>query len=366
MVSHTELKVRPLSRRVRTAALLSVLLVASCWAANAENILPKSFAGWTQFATPSVIAKPEQADSAYPAVLNEYGFTGGEAATYTRPDGRTLSIKAARFKDATGASGAFTFYRRPEMNTERIGTKAASANERVLFFRDNLLVEAKFDRLTAMSAAELRELAASLPEVKGPTAQLPSLWAYLPKEHAQENSAKYVLGPQALVASQIGLPADAVGFDFEPEILAQNYSTPDGPVRLILVEYPTPQIATERLKAFQAAGSTPVRRTGPILIVESGATGSSEAKDLLNSVNYEAEITWNEATSVAKKDNVGNLLIAVFGLIGILLLIGLIFGVFLGGIRVLVSKYFPGTVLDVPENVEILQLHLDDHPGSNK
>jgi hypothetical protein len=354
------------ARGVRAAGLLCVLVASSCWAANAETILPKSFAGWTQAGAPSVISKPEQADSAYPAVLNEYGFTGGETATYTRDDGRTLTIKAARFKDATGASGAFTFYRQPTMNAERIGTKAASANERVLFFRDNVLVEAKFDRLTAMSAAELRELAAALPELKGPAAQLPSLWAYLPKEHAQENTARYLLGPQALAASQTPLPAEALGFDFEPEILTQNYTTSDGPVTLMLVEYPTPQIATDRLKAFQAAGSLPVRRTGPILVIESGATGSSEAKDLLNAVNYEAEITWNEATSIAKKDNVGNLLIAVFGLIGILLLIGLVFGVFLGGIRVLVSKYFPGTVLDVPENVEILQLHLDDHPGPNK
>jgi len=347
--------------------ILWLLVVGIASVAAAQNVLPKSFAGWTQAGAPTVITKPEQADGAYPGVLNEYGFSDAETAIYTRPDGRTLAVKAARFKDATGASGAFTFYRRPEMNAERIGTKAASANERVLFFRDNVLVEAKFDRLTTMSAAELRELAAALPEVKGPAAMLPNLWDYLPKQHAQENSAKYVLGPQALAALQIPLTVDAVGFNFEPEILTQTYSTSDGPLTLMLVEYPTPQIAIERLKAFQnSAPSLPVRRTGPILILESGATGSSEAKDLLNAMNYEAEITWNEATSISKKDNIGNLLLAVFGLIGILLLIGLVFGVFLGGIRVLISKYFPGTVFDVPENVEILQLHLDDHPTSNK
>lgn len=353
-------------RAAKLVWLCALVIVLVCSAAG-QNLLPHSFAGWTQSGNAAVLGNAEQADSAYPGVLNEYGFTDAETATFTRADGRTLTIKAARFKDATGASGAFTFYRQPEMNTEKIGTKAASANERVLFFRDNVLVEAKFDRLTAMSAAELRELAAALPEVKGPASQLPSLWAYLPKEHAQENTAKYLLGPQALAALRLPLSIDAVGFNFDPEILTETYSTSDGPLTMILVQYPTPQIATERLKVFQSsAASLPMRRTGPIIIVESGATGNSEAKDLLNAVNYEAEITWNEATSVAKKDNVGNLLVAVFGLIGILLLIGLVFGVFLGGIRVLVSKYFPGTLLDVPENVEILQLHLDDHPSSNK
>src|SRR5215469_11339710 len=139
-------------------ALLVLLSVAAC-ATAADNILPKSFAGWTQTGDVKVVTKPEQVDAAYPAVLNEYGFTRAEIATYTRPDGRTLTIKAAQFKDATGAYGAFTFYRSPEMKTEQIGTKAGSANQRILFFRSNVLVDATFDRITGMSAAELRELA---------------------------------------------------------------------------------------------------------------------------------------------------------------------------------------------------------------
>ncbi len=102
------------------------------------------------------------------------------------------------------------------------------------------------------------------------------------------------------------------------------------------------------------------RRTGPILVIESGNVANTEARNLLNAVNYEAEITWNEATSVSKRDNIGNLLMAVFGLIGILLVIGTIFGVFFGGFRVLMTRFFPGTFLDLPENVEIVQLHLDD------
>jgi len=336
-------------------------------AAAAQSILPKSFAGWIEASNPAVISQSRQFDSANAPVLNEYGFGKGETATYARPDGRKLTIKAAEFKDATGAYGAFTFYRGPEMKVERIGTKAASANERILFFRSNVVVDAAFDRITGMSAAELRELAGMLPEAKGTAENLPNLPEYLPKKDAEENSAKYILGPVALAADKTPLPADSVGFNFEPEILAQSYTTSDGPLILMLIQYPTPQIATERLRAFQAANTSnalAMRRTGPILVIESGNVSSDEARTLLNSVNYEAEVTWNEATSVSKKDNIGNLLLAIFALIGILLLIGLVFGVFLGGIRVLASKYMPGTVLDLPENAEILQLHLDDHPTS--
>jgi len=357
-------------KRILKAMLLLTLLATLVCMASGQVLLPQSFAGWTRTGDVKTVTQPEQADAAYPAVLNEYGFSEAETATYTRPDGRKLTVKAARFKDATGAYGAFTFYRDPAMKSEQIGTKAASANQRILFFRSNVLVDAAFDRITGMSAAELRDLAGMLPEAKGQASNLPNLPDYLPKQDAIENSAKYILGPQALAATQTPLSAELAGFKWEPEILTQNYSTPDGPVTLMLVEYPNPQIAIERLRAFQASNSSAasfaVRRTGPILVAETGNTTSSDAKTLLNSVNYEAEVTWNEATSMSKRDNIGNLLMAVFGLIGILLLIGVIFGVFFGGIRVLISRYFPGTVFDVPENVEILQLHIGDQSNPNK
>ena len=347
-----------------------VLCAALVSASAAQNILPKSFAGWMQVGEVKTATKADQVDAAYPGVLNEYGFADAETATFSRPDGRKLTIRAARFKDATGAYGAFTFYRDPAMKTERIGTKSASANERILFFRSNVLVDVAFDRVTGMSAAELRELAGMLPEAKATAANLPNLPEYLPKQDVIENSAKYILGPQALAATKTPLPAELVEFNTEPEILTQTYSSPDGPIILMLVQYPTPQIAIERLRAFQGSPDAPqslaARRTGPILVIESGNVGSSEAKALLNSVNYEAEVTWNEATSISKRDNIGNLLLAVFGLIGILIVFGLIFGVFFGGIRVLLTRYLPGTVFDLPENAEILQLHLGDGSGSDK
>jgi hypothetical protein len=101
------------------------------------------------------------------------------------------------------------------------------------------------------------------------------------------------------------------------------------------------------------------RRTGPILEVVSGAIGSSEAQALLNSVNYEAEVTWDEATSVSPRNNIGNLILGIFALIGIILLISIIFGVFFGGLRILVKRFFPDKVFDRPEEMEIIQLHLE-------
>ncbi|MGB8887271.1 MAG: DUF6599 family protein [Candidatus Korobacteraceae bacterium] len=340
-------------------------LTCSAFALAADNhaLLPKSFAGWTQSGPTQINTNPAQADPAYPAVLQEYGFVDSETATYTRDDGRQLTIKAARFNDATGAYGAFTFYRQPEMRTEQIGTKAASANDRILFFRSNLLVDARFDRVTAMSAAELRELAGMLPAASGSADNLPTLPQYLPKTDVVENSAKYILGPQALLAVKAPLTAEEVDFSHEPEILIQDYSSKNGPLTLTLIQYPTPKIAGDRLRALQTAqqaapGSLLVRRSGPLVDVVTGATDSSEGRSLLNAVNYEAEVTWDEATSVSKRDNIGNLIVGIFALIGIILLISIIFGVFFGGTRILMKRLFPDRVFDRPEDVEIIQLHL--------
>ena len=356
--------VRLLSLRVSTRVcctlMACMLLSLSAIAADGNTFLPKSFAGWTLSGSPQTTVSAGQADAAYPAVLDEYGFTDEETATYTRDDGRKLTVKAAQFKDATGAYGAFTFYRQPAMKTEQIGTKAASANNRILFFRSNVLVDANFDRVTAMSAAELRELAGMLPALKGSADNLPSLPQYLPKKDAVENSARYLLGPQALLAVNSPLTAEQIDFKVEPEVLSQDYTSKDGPLTLTVLDYPTPQIAAERQRALQSNSSTMlVRRSGPLVAVVTGAIGSDDAHALLNSVNYEAEVTWNERTSFSKRDNIGNLIVAVFALIGIILLISLIFGVFFGGIRVALRKFFPEKVIDRPEDVEIIQLHLD-------
>src|SRR5271167_393965 len=357
-------------RRTFLAVVFCLWLTGPVFA-DTGGLLPKSFAGWAETGPARTTSDAAQADAAYPAVLKEYGFTGAETVTYTRENGRKLTIKAARFKDATDAYGAFTFYRQPAMGTERIGTKAASANQRILFFRDNVLVDANFDRLTEMSAAELRELAGLLPAAKGSAANLPTLPEYLPKSDAVENSAKYILGPQALLAAKAPLTPEQVDFSHDPEILIQDYSSKSGPLTLTLVQYPTPQIAGERLRVLQsveqsAPNTLLVRRSGPLVDVVTGVTGSDEAQKLLTSVNYEAEVTWNEATSLSKRDNIGNLLLAVFALIGIILLISIIFGVFFGGIRVLIKRIFPGRVFDRAEDIEIIQLHLRQESRSSK
>ncbi|HEY7615292.1 MAG TPA: DUF6599 family protein, partial [Terriglobales bacterium] len=275
--------------------LVLVVLLAPFTSAEPEvsPILPQQFAGWQMSGSAKVSQDPGVADPVNPALVKEYGFTDFASVTYTRDDGRKLTVKAARFADATGAYGAFTYYKLPQMLNEKFGDQGASLNERVLFYRGNILVDAVFQKLTAMSAAELRELAGALPLPSGNNRNLPGLPRYLPRESYVKNTAKYVVGSVGLQKVNAPLPGDLVDFGAGAEVALGNYRSSGGEGTLMLIFYPTPQIAAEHLRKIDEsllppAGSSPLpiftRRTGPIVALAAGPFSASEAESLLGSV----------------------------------------------------------------------------------
>ncbi len=325
-------------------------------------ILPHAFAGWEISGSVRKGIDAGTIDHAQSAALREYGFTGYEIATYSQGD-RKLTVRAARFQDATGAYGAFTFYRVPGTIPERIGNLAASDNERVLFFRGTVLVEARFDRVTAMSASELRELASALPAVNGPAANLPVLPNYLPQDKIAPSSAKFVLGPAAYASLALPIPDSIIDFGLRPEILTGKIAQPGTDATLLLIAYPTPQIAMERVDAMRKTNPLPeasfiVKRTGPIVKVVYGSIPPQDANSLLARINYQAEVTWNENTGLSKKDNIGNLVIAALTLAGIVIVCSLGTGAIFGFARPLAAKLFPRWVRPAGEEANFIRLNL--------
>lgn len=340
---------------------LSLLLLAAAGVAKEPRVLPRTFNGWQQ--TSSSIksgSDPAAIDPADAAVLKEYGFAGFETAEYTRY-GRTMQVKAARFHDASGAYGAFTYYLQPQMQKEDIGDQGASNNKRILFYRGNILVDASLEQLTAMSAEDLRALAASLPKPTAASSALPALPGDLPKQSLIPQTARYIMGPVALDRLGVPLPSALIDFSMSPEVEFAQYRSSNGDASLTLINYPTPQIAGERLKSMQSAGLPSAfyfRRSGPLVAAVSGSIPQSEAESLLASVNYDADVTWNQATKPNPKDDPYSLALSLVLLIVFVLGVALIFGFAFGGVRLVTKKFFPNRVFDRPEDVEIIQLNL--------
>jgi hypothetical protein len=342
---------------------------AALAAGRTAPLLPADFAGWHKTSS-QTSSDPSVADPVSAGALREFGFSDFERASYGR-DGREMKVQAARFADASGAYGAFTYYKVPAMLTEKIGELGASFNSRILFYRGNILVEATLDRTTAMSAAELRELSDTLPVVSGPAGNSPTLPQYLPKQAYVKNSAKYALGPLALQSAGTPIPAEQVEFARGAEVAEGKYSSSRGTATLMIIAYPTPQIAGERLRALAALGESAAspsdpslappfitKRTGPMVVLVAGQISTPEAKSLLASVNYDADVTWNQNTYLDKKNNVANFLVNVIFLVFIIIAFALVAGLAFGGVRILLKKALPGKIFDRAQDMEIIQLNI--------
>src|SRR5262249_11192735 len=175
---------------------------------------------------------------------------------------------------------------------------------------------------------------------------------------------KFIVGPLGLEKTGATVPEPLIDFSTGAEVVVASYRTSAGDATLTLLSYPTPQIAGEHLKRIEAAQPQTSRRSGPLVAVVSGPASAGERRSLLQSVNYEADVTWNEKTNFTKRDNIANLLVNIIILCGILIGFSAIAGVAFGGARMMVRKFLPNRVFDRPENEFIsLQLSESDQPG---
>jgi len=372
-------------RALSAAVIFLSVAVSSALAKPAPDasapppLLPTYFAGWTMSGSATDSSSPDAADATNASVLKEYGFQQFATAHYTNADNK-LNLRAIRFQDASGAYGAFTFFRRPGSIPEQIGRNAAWDGTHVLFWNGAILVDGTIDHTTPMTAAELRELAKDLPQAVGSANLAPTLSAYLPRGGLDAGLTHYALGPEAYARSGGVLPASLVDFGASAEAVTASYSGRDGDGQLTLLMYPTPQLAAARLRdidAFLKAGNTHstwpqpladtrpdsllTRRSGPIVAIISGSFPAANAHKLLSQVNYQADVVWNNPKGyISDGSKVARLILGIFALTGILGGAAILLGLFLGGGRALVRVLRGKPASAFQEETEFIQLHLEE------
>jgi hypothetical protein len=369
--------------RILALALAAPFCLSFALAKTAEKapplppILPTDFAGWQLSAPATTSTTPEAADNTNSDLLKEDGFAQFASATYTR-NGDKLSVRAIRFADASGAYAAYTFYRRPGLPKQEVGFGGVFDGTRVLFWQSATLVDATFDHLTGMSAAELRELAGYLPKADGGAGVPPPLPGYLPQSGLDPQATRYALGPIGYVREGGLLPPSLVDFNRSAEVITAQYSGHDGDGSLTLIDYPTPQLAANRasaVAAFLAAGNTAgaqwttqlaqssvaalqSRRSGPLLAMSSGSFTTEAAHRLISSVNYNADVTWNHPQGyISEVSKTAKLLVGIITLTAILGGTALLLGIFFGGGRALYRR-LRGKPASTLADAEFISLHL--------
>jgi len=327
-------------------------------------LLPAVFSGWEASGDPKAVSDPSQVDSANVAALKEYGFTDGMLTDYAR-DGEALKVKALRFTDASGAYGAYSFYRHSGWPKVAIGTGGASDKNRVLFWVGNMVIDSEFSHITPMSGSDLRDLATRIPAPAGNKAILPPVLGDLPQKSMDPQTMHYALGPAGYVGSTgkadpFGvLPPEMVGFDRGAEVATATYSLRSGPATLTVINYPTPEMAAKHAQAFadylksggkmtgggvaypfpkplQDSNATAfeVRRSGPLVAVVSGDAIPDEAHRLIGLVHFDAETSAIPgAGGDTEIQKTAKLLLAIVTMVIVMFVAALGVAIFLGGGR---------------------------------
>ena len=101
-----------------------------------------------------------------------------------------------------------------------------------------------------------------------------------------------------------------------------------------------------------------VKRSGPLVAVILVPQNADAAERLLSLMRYQADITLDERVST-RRDNIGNLVINAFVLIGILLCFSLVGGLAFGSVRAFIRRGGRGEEADA-----MIVLHLHDGASS--
>ena len=101
----------------------------------------------------------------------------------------------------------------------------------------------------------------------------------------------------------------------------------------------------EKLPAVMA------KRNGPLVAVILGASNPDDAERILSQVKYQATISWSQYVP-SRRDNIGDLIVNAFILIGVLLAFSLVAGLAFGGLRTLMRR---GRAED-PDSLTVLHL----------
>jgi len=341
-------------------SILLVFFVVAGLEAQDRDALVKSVSvlpGWSA-AGPSASfneANLDQFDSKLASSLRLYGVDGVTEQAWNSPFG---SVKATLFQLVHPASayGFFTIRRKTEATSLPSSTIVADsfqAGNRRYFWQSHYVVRLEGD------PRAIDTLEARLSEQIAGSSLRPSVANHLPLSNLVNGSEEYILSASDLPKTE-GLDGFDVGFDDSAEVAAADYRINGKTIHLLLVLYPTQQMAKKYSDRLATANSSVAinsqKRIGPLLAIVSGTTDSSIAQKVMDQVHYGSVVTWSEPQPGL---GLGPMIITIFTFIGLLLGACLVAGLGLGGFRIWMKKRFPDRVFDRSTDMEIIQLKLD-------
>ena len=297
-----------------------------------------------------------------PDLAKETGLTQISVKNYQAGGNRTIPLVLYAFKDSSGAYEAFSYI---------YGRLAAADTNHAVLVNGNLVLHVGF---LPQSSTEIPPVEKWLATVSDHVAS-PPVATYLPEKGLDSISERYALGPVAfrlaakdLGSDQIGTLTDEAGFNSHAESIFGKYKAGKDQATLLLIDYPTPQLAELHLRHLQRAladaklTTSSIERKGSLLSIVLSPTSPEYAAKLRSSVNYETHVTWNEASQTATDPPILSTLSKIFIATGVFMVVTIVIGIAFGGVRIITKRLFPGKVFDRKNQIEVLQLGLTGKP----
>ena len=343
------------------SAAFSLLFFLAPELRAAEVQWPAKIGEWTA-SSPTARVPSFTSDPAFAPIVAESGFVAGTSRSYKSAN-QTVQLTLYTFHDSSGAYEAYTAMEAVDGPPKADSVFIARGNQ-VLWIHGSSTLSPD-----TVNAAEGWERSISDGVASPPVA------TYLPPQAKEPATELYALGPAAFRGAAASLGrlegaalVDVVGFDSHAEAMFAKYKSGKDEATLLLIEYPTPQLAELHLRHLQRALSvdkksgSSVERKGSLLSIVLAPTSAEYAEKLRGAVNYETEVTWNEPSTTATDPPITSTLVKI--IIATMVLMGMAFvlGIAFGGVRIITKRLFPGKVFDRPARMEVLQLGLSGKP----
>jgi Family of unknown function (DUF6599) len=355
-------------RRQFLLACLCAFLSAANTSAQQPALLPERLGE----ATASGLAfKPNAPGD--PEVWAEARVVASEARMYSNG----TQVDLYQFHDSSDAYAIATYLTQVPLDSSKIEPRAQVV--RVGGIHVELFQVGNFvGRIYASErrlAMVMEEAATAAIKKRADPTPLPPIREYLPKDDMVNATQRYALGPATFraTAESAGKPeiaglTSAVGFAQGAEAMLAQYRHGRDAGVLLLIDYPTPQLAElhmrhldDALRDVAKGYEAKIERRGSLLSVVLGPSSGAYAEKLRDAVTYEMQVTWNEPSQTATDPPWAVVLYRIFVGTGVFMVMAVAFGVAFGGFRIFIKRLLPGKVFDRPQQMEVLQLGLSGH-----
>jgi hypothetical protein len=279
---------------------------------------------------------------------------GDAQGTGTHGSAPAGTVTVYQFDDATGAYAAYSYLKK-------------SSADHVMLSGVSVVVS-NLKLYPDAAAALLKTVQVGLPKVGGTKGMAPLLPTYLPAQGLKRETVKYALGPAGYQSIGGVLPAEIIGFDKAAEVVTAKY---EGKGTLMMVLYPTPQIAGDHGRQIEAemnrqgasAGTVKLRREGPLVLMTTGAWKPRDAQEVLETIHLRNEVTWNKPMPPEFHSEIRktvSLLTSILVFCGLGALAAVVLALFFGGARAAVRVMQGKPAATEPE---FLRIDLSGRPA---